>query len=276
MLLKNGITVDRPIISCDWNRTSCDVYDPRTKGVRTIENLEKIAVEYPGTFLVLESTGESYELQRRKLVIEAFKQNDVQAYGYKTQRTAQFRRDNDIIKSNKNDARAIYRVATETAFSLHEFQELIEEDPIRDGIKDFLVEDRYLHDCGKTTEIAEQYLKSANIPEEHKKFIFSGKNYRKQIGRLLAVAVEVRKSKRGYREFRRQIGNYGNGYASMPRSEFYHWLVKSITNKQLDRELMTNLSDLTAKQRRVHKTVMKEATEACKWLWKITGEASNG
>ena len=268
MRLLNGIEIgNRPVIGVDWGRSSVEVYDPRVgKSVKFI-NLEEVAQAHPGCFLVLETTSESYELQRRYTVLQAFETHDIVAYGYKTQRTAWFRKQFLLEKSHKVDAQAIYRIATETTLSLHRFELLPESDPTRQAIKKFLVDDRYMHNGEESGQLAEKYLGGVSIPDEFKELIFAGKKYRKQIGRILAVAVEVRKVNRGYREFRRQLGNYGNGYASMPRSEFYHWWTRMVTNARLGRHVLKTLTALTDDQRKVHRQVLKDATAVAKYLW---------
>jgi len=271
MKLLNGIEInDRPIIGVDWSRVrGADVYDPKTDTVINFPNLEAVAVAYPGSFLVLEAPSESYELQRRAMVLEAFEKADIVAYCYKSQRTAWFRKSFLIKKSDKTDAKVIYRIATETRLSLHRFLPLMDDDPIREAVKAFLVKDRYLYNGKQSVELAKTLLKGKTAPCAED-ILLSGKAYRKQIGRILAVAQEVRKAGRGYREFRRQLGNYGNGYASMPRSEFYHWWARMITNARLDRHVAKMLANITPEQRLVHRQVLKESTKAAKWLWSLT------
>lgn len=283
MLLLNGIQTERPIIGVDWSRTEIKVYDPRTRGVRTFSTLEEAAPFYKGAFLVLESTTESYELQRRQIVLDAFEKNDIEAWGFKTDRTAQFRIKNKVKKSDAGDAKTIYRIATETKIALHRLGPLTQNDPIRDKIKNFLVKDRYAYDGEKSRALAEKLIK--NVPEEFKQFIFSGKEYRKQVGRILAVAQEVRRAKRGYREFRRQLGNYGNGYASMPRSEYYWWWVRVVLNARLKalgiEKKYTKIQDAasgkeeklrkwTAKELELKTQIMRQAVKAAQYLWRAT------
>lgn len=272
MRLANGIeTHDKPIKGIDWSRTKgVEVYDPITDTTLNFKTFEEAAVAFPHSFFVLESTGESYELQRRQIVLDAFETYDITAYCFKTQRTAWFRKAWSLSKSNAGDAKVIYRIATETKLALHMFKQLVENDPIRDEIRKFLVEDRFLHDGAQSEAVAEKYLDTVQIPSEYKLYIYSGKNYRKQVGRFLALAEIVRQHGRGYREFRRQIGNYSNGYGSMPRSEFYHWWTRMVTNARLDRHVAKALNQLTDEQKLIHRQVLKEATIVARWLWRLT------
>jgi hypothetical protein len=266
--LPNGIeTEGRRVLSVDWNRTEVMVFD----GVKVVSlnTLEEVACKYPNSFLVLEATGESYELQRRAEVLKAFESANILAYCFKTQRTAWFRRIFGIKKSDTEDAKVIYRIATQTTLSLHRFKELNREDLLRESIKSFLVTDRYRHNGALSEGVATKFLKGVNT-SEFQELIFSGKKYRKQIGRVLVVALETRQAGRGFREFRRQLGNYGNGYGSMPRSEFYHWWTRTVTNSRLERNVAKGLKDLTLSQRIVHRQVLREATRCAKFLWRLT------
>jgi hypothetical protein len=272
MRLLNGIeTNDRPVLGLDWSRVKgVDLYNPSTDEVEKFPSLEAAAIAQPNSFFVLESTGESYELQRRQTVLDAFEKQGVIAYCFKTQRTAWFRKQFNLAKSNAGDAKVIYRIATETTLALHRFQPLHKSDPIRDEVANFLMQDRYLHNGDQTKVIAKKYLDAATIPMEYNDLLFAGKKPRKQIGRVLAVAEIVRKNNRGYREFRRQMGNYSNGYGCMARSEFYHWWTRMVTNARLGRHVAKALGSLTAEQRLVHRQVLKDATIAARWLWKLT------
>jgi len=267
MKLPNGMSTERKIIGVDWNRTQVDVFDG--KNYFKYADLLELAPRFKGCMLVLEATAESYQLQKRQAVLAAFSENDIAAYCFKTQRTAWFRKKHKIKKkTDAKDAKVIYRIATESPISLHRFGSLCESDVIREKIKDFLVEDRYLYNGEKTRELAVKYVPV--IPSDKREFFLSGKAFRKQVGRVLLVAVEVRRQGRGFREFRRQLGNYGNGYHSMPRSEFYHWWTRMITNARLGRHVAKALNSLTPKQRLVHRQVLREADKVAKFLWKIT------
>ena len=279
MRLPNGIeTQDRSILGLDWQRSKVDVYDSTTKGFKEFKNIEEAAEAYPGSMFILEATGESYELQRRDQTLKALDEFNVLAYCYKTQKTARFRKALKITKSDKKDARTIYRIGTETKFSLHRFSSLVEADPIRESIKDFLVEDRYLHDGAKSYALAEKYLTGTAIPEDFRVFLFSGKDYRAQIGRILSVALEVRKHGRGRRMFECQLGNYGNGYTSMPRSEFYYWWARGVFRTRYKSLLKKKDADdersfydrLTVSQKELYRKNLRVCDKVADYLWALT------
>ncbi len=89
-------------------------------------------------------------------------------------------------------------------------------------IYEFVIADR--GDEGKMSlPYAEKYLHSDDVDSEFQSWVYdSTGKYRKQIGRILFVAEAVRKAGRGYREFRKQVGNYENGFGIM-RSEINSW-----------------------------------------------------
>jgi len=289
MKYPNGIETDRVIIGVDWSRAKVDVYDSSTGKFQTFPNLEKAAEAFPKTMFVLESTGESFELQRRETVLKAFDKYDIDARCSNTKYTAQFRMKHEIGKSDSGDAKVLYRIFTETKLSWGRFAPIIESDPIRKSIGKFLVEDRYLHDKKKSEALAQKYLGQVAVPDEFKEFIIAkqGKKkteYRKPVGSILAVAKTVVDAKGGYRVFRNQLGNHGQGYGSMPRSEFYWWWVRIVLNKRL-KELGVKkkykeipdaktgvpkkLRQWTTKEQQLKKQAMKDAVKAAQWLWKV-------
>jgi len=237
---------------------------------------------------VLESTGESFELQRRKIVLDAFDMYDIDARCSNTKYTAQFRMKYEVPKSNDGDAKVLYRIFTETKLSWCRFASLIKSDPIRKATEKFLIRDRYLFDKKNTQKLMQKHLSQITIPSEFEEFILAkqGKKreYRKPVGSVLAVAENVASSDGGYRIFRKQLGNYGQGYGSMPRSEFYWWWVRVVLNKRLKvlgvekkykmiPDAKTGqpkkLRQWTNEETKLKKQAMKDAVKAAQWLWRV-------
>lgn len=290
MKLPSGLETDRFIIGVDWSRTSVDVYDSRDGGHSEHPSLEVVAEKFPGALLILESTAESYQLQRRASVLEAFKKHNVEARCFKTQRTAQFRIKWGVKKSDKSDAKVIYRIATETKTALGVFEPLVESDDLRNKIKKTLVEDRYLHDGKVSQEAAKKFLDGKWIPGEFSSILIEkktkkGRQYRASVGRILLVASAVRKQGRGYREFRRQVGNYGNGYESMARSEHnWHLTIYEVRRKLKEAgitpETTTRVDEKTGGKMKVRtwpneelevkRAVQKRVVKAAQFLWRQT------
>jgi hypothetical protein len=238
---------------------------------------------------VLESTGESFELQRRAVVLEAFDKYDIDARCSNTKYTAHFRMKNEVGKTNSGDAKVLYRIFTEKKLSWSRFSPIVEDDEIRDKIQKFLVEDRYMHNKKKTEALSQKYLSKQVIPSEFADFIVSkqGKkktDYRKPVGSILAVADMVVSHKSGYRVFRKQLGNHGQGYGSMPRSEFYWWWVRIILNKRIKEQgivkkykeipdaktgVPKKLRQWTQEENDLKKQSMKDAVKAAQYLWRV-------
>lgn len=243
-------------IGLDWSRTEVVIYDGAT--IHRALNLTEAATLFPNCRWILEAPAESYELQNRQIVLDAFMLHGIEAWSYRSQYTAKYREKWGIEKSDEADAQVIYRIGTETTLALKRFGPLRDVDAIRDSIKEFLVEDRYLFNGMKSRSLTSLVQRP---PVVLLPFLFTGKKYRMQIGRIIAVALEVQKANRGFREFRRQLGNYSNGYRSMPRSEFYHWLVGPITLKAVRKGEDQNIA---------RKRVMRMADKLIKYLWKIS------
>lgn len=275
MKYPNGIETNRQIEGIDWSRNQIDIYDGQNwREYSSLEEYAKDPLNH-GKMIILEASGLSFETQLREPVLELFRKADILAYCFNSIYTEKYRRKNKIKgkdkfnPKNQTDAQVIFLIATTTNLSLALFSSLIDTDPVRANIKKFLVEDRFLYNHKNKEQLIEEYINEKDILFPDILLTKAGE-LRKQVGSILAVAKFVREEKRGFREFRRQLGNYGNGYGSMPRSEFYHHLVKNITNSILGRHPMKSMNDLTEKQRIVHKNVMRGADKAAKWLWQQT------
>jgi hypothetical protein len=306
--LLNGITIKEPLYALDWSRKKVDVYNPHT-GNEKFKNIEEVArtlaQRHPdGCSLVLESTTESYELDRRKVVLTALNEANIDTYSYDPRHTKNFRLDNDIEKSDPADARVIYFVATETKKSLKRFgllREPVQEggprDPLGSRIFKFVILDRP-YEGKKTLEYAIKYLgkpltktqvkkgmvPTVVVPSEYHDFIYGGGGkYRKQIGRFLYAAEEVRNEGRGLRPFRRLVANYSNGFGSIMRSEYYHWWIESILKAKMKergiklerkpvikRGKATTVRIWTEEARALRREVMTQAQKVVNYLWHLT------
>ncbi len=293
----NGLKTNKTVIlGVDWSRKVIDVYNGETWDV--VSSLPELAAKYPHSIVILEATAESFELWKRLKALEAFKENDVEVYCFPTHWTAKYRKMHNIAKTGPADAKSIYEIATTWPRTLCRFKERRTDDKLGKEIAAFLIFDRNACDGEETMKLAEQYLQ--NYPAEFKEFIEAGskskptkatakprksnkpkkQQFRKQPARFLHVAVELRKAGEGYEEFRRQIGNYAQGYGRMTRSEYYHWWVMPITNariKQAGQKIRKKKEEqeswfnrLTDQQKQIHRQVMKDANKVLKYIWKCT------
>jgi hypothetical protein len=98
-----------------------------------------------------------------------------------------------------------------------------------------------------------------SVPDEFQSWIYDAEGqYRPQVGRVLFTAEVVRKAGRGYREFRRQLGNYSNGYNSVMHQEINSWITA----------LLAETGDTG--NREEARELRNECTKVCKFLWQLT------
>ena len=303
MKLMNGMTLQGSyLIALDWSRTEVCVYDARTDSTETFKTIEDVAKRHPGCSLVLEATAESFELTRRLDVLAALDAAGIDAYVYPTRYTKNFRLKHKIEKNDAADAKVIYRVATETKLSLHKFGPLRGKngDPVRTEISQFVITDRSVYQGSASLAYAEKYLGKIQkrkrklsvaadvvpvvVPEEYKTWIYgTGGKYRAQIGRIFYTAEAVRRAGGGYREFRRQLGNYGNGYGRIMRSEINWWWTRPRLNakmkelgiKPVKKSAMKNGKEVSirtwpANEVAIRQKVMAEGVRVAKFLWHQT------
>jgi len=298
MKLLNGITTKgTALLGLDWKRDVVHVYDPRTSKVKIFPNIEEAAAFYPGCSFVFEATAESFELFQRKRVLCSLEVHNIDAYVFNTRYTKNFRLKHDIEKSDSEDAKTIYRIATETKTSLHRFGLLRDGDPLRSRISEFVIADRSVYKGETTRPFAEKYFgkiltktqrkkqgKPSVVPEQYQECIYgSGGKYRAQVGRILFVAEEVRKENLGYREFRRQLGNYDQGFGSIMRSEVNWWWNRSRLRAAMKAQGLKAETKAGTKngesirirtwpepERLLRREVAKKGVNAAKFLWQVT------
>lgn len=296
-VLPNGIdTQGRPVAGLDWSRKEVLVQE-KNKPVARFATLADAAKQYVGYVWCLESTADSFELQNRKDDLEAIRAANIEAYCFNPKYTSRYRIVwDDIPKSDEADAEVILRIFTETSVTCGKFKEINRKDDVRAAIGSGLVRDRQ-YDGESSIALAKEILPEyKDMPCHLLEFIYKptsikAKNpknptHRKQIGRILLAARQIRDAGFGYRTFRRQVGNYGQGYGCMLRSEYYHWIVMPVTKarlKALGIKETTKLShvDVKTKEQRtvriwqpeelaVKKQVMRELDRVNRWLWKLT------
>jgi hypothetical protein len=319
MRLPNGINTNgRKIAGVDWSRTEVTI---KVKGlpVRTFATLAEAAPHYKKFIWAIEATTDSFELQLRQPDLDTIDSNDIWTFCSNTKYTSQYRIKWGIEKSDESDAGVILRIFTESKLSWARFKQLVEKDPVRDAIYKFSVEDRFMFGGSHSLDVSKQWLPAyADIPEflavtpniegkagesyqsPLREFLFppqkelkskkSGKpknpKPKKQIGRFLTAALETREAGGGFRVFERQMGNNGQGYGSMVRSDFYWWLVRPVLNARIKAakiEKKYKLGPIDSKTNKpkkirvwtneelvMRKLVMKQADRMLYWLWKLT------
>jgi hypothetical protein len=95
------------------------------------------------------------------------------------------------------------------------------------------------------------------VPDEFELWIYDGEgNYRPQVVLVLAEAEKVRKAGKGYREFRRRLGNYANGRKGAMKDQTNLWIGAI-------------LADSTSTPERIRE-LRNECVNVCKFLWELT------
>lgn len=296
-LLPNGInTHGRPIAGIDWSRGEI-IVNVENKPIAKFKTLAEAAPHYKGYIWVLESTADSFELQNRQIDLDAIKSADIWAWCFNPNFTSKYRiKWNDIPKSDESDSEVIRRIFTETKVTCKRFSQLIKSDLLREQIKKYTVRDRQ-YQGEESIAIAKKYLpKFEDTPEYLLEFIYKPSSIKAkkpknptpkcQIGRLLMICLIVREARLGFRTLRKQVGNYGQGYGCMARSEYYYWLVRIILNarmKKLGIKNTTKHSYIDPKTKKevenriwsdkeieMNKQAMREMEKVLKWLWKLT------
>lgn len=311
-ILPNGIdTKGRPIIGIDWGGSTIHTYNPnRQELIKEYPSFIKAAEsgEYDNCIWVTESTAESFALDLRQNDLDAMKKHGITTYCFNPRTTARYRDMFGLAKTNGKDAEVIYLIFTTTALTCNRFKQLWAKgsDVLREKVKTLAVEDRCRYQ-NKNSELASvKYLPSFDtMTDLQKEFSYSFSDFKKltkrqekaktakkvskrvflpvphrpSVGKLLMLMEAVRQEKRGWRTVRRLVGNYGQGYGGIHRSEFFHHIVKETTTARLktkglkvekiikNNKIKTDQSPQLLAER---KQVMKDADKYLKWLWKLT------
>ena len=298
-ILPNGInTAGRPIAGVDWSRSEV-IVNVKGKPLGRFKTLADAAKQYVGYVWALEATADSFELQNRAVDIAAIEAADIWAYCFNSKYTSTYRiKWNDIPKTDEADSEVIRRIFTETKLSCSPFREIVEKDKdtLRKKINKTIIEDRQFE--GKQSiEVAKKILPAfSDVPQYLHEFLYKPESIKakkpknptpkKQIGRLLMAAGLVRQTKGGWRVLEKQVGNYGQGYGCMLRSEYQWWLVRPITAARLKKmgiEKDVKISHIDPKtkeeksvrlwspeENKVKRQVMREMRDVLKYLWRLT------
>lgn len=298
--LPNGIALNgKPVCGVDWSRSEVIISEEEDKPVSKFKTLADAAPHYKGYVWVLESTADSFELQNRQIDLDAIKEAGIEAYCFKPKFTSCYRIQwGDIAKTDEADSRVIRRIFLTTNITCGRFKQITRDDPLRIAINKAIITDRQ-YEGEYSVATAKKYIPSfIDTPAHFREFLYDAATIKpknpqkavpkKQIGRLLMAAELVRKDCKGYRTFRRQVGNFGQGYGCMLRSEYYHWLVRIVLNarmKKADINKTTKESHVDPKTKEnkfvrvwtheelfLKKQVMKDMEAVLKWLWKLTNE----
>jgi hypothetical protein len=281
----------------DWSRSKTLTRIKKGEITSSKSLIEAISSLPDGCIIVLESTAESFELQNRQAVLDMIHSKNIEARCFSPRHTSRYRMKWGIPKSDEIDVEVIYRIFTEENLTCSKFKQIIdkEQDKLRIYSQKALIKDRR-YEGEESLKMIEKYLPDfSKVPLDLQECIYKptkAKNPRKrtpriQVPRYLIIARAVRDAGRGYRTYRRLIGNYGNGFGSMARSEFNYHHVGSIcdarvknagierTFKEGDIDPKTrerkNVPHWTEQEYKIHKDTLKDTSRVVKWLWNLTG-----
>jgi hypothetical protein len=296
-ILPNGINTNgRSIAGLDWSRQEV-IVNVEGQPLARFKTLSEAAPNYENYIWVLESTADSFELQNRQIDLDAIEKANIEAYCFNPKFTSIHRiKWNDIIKTDEADTEVIRKIFTETKITCCKFKQLCEKDELREKINQTIIKDRQ-YDGDISVPLAKKYLPNfKDTPLNLVEFLYKPETIKSknpknptpkvQIGRMLIAAEKVRENGLGFRTFRRQIGNYGQGYGCMIRSDYNWWMARTITNNRLKKmgiEKTTKNSHIdpktkeekvvriwTPEETQVKKQVFKEMQLLTKWLWNLT------
>jgi len=96
-----------------------------------------------------------------------------------------------------------------------------------------------------------------DVPDDFQLWIYDGEgNYRAQVVLVLAEAEKVRKAGRGYREFRRRVGNYANAEKGVMKDQTNLWIGAILADSPSTPERILELRN--------------ECVKVCKCLWELS------
>jgi hypothetical protein len=284
MILPNKIdTKDKQIIAVDWSYKTVHVCEGLNKPIKTFCSLSEMAPHYKNAIMAIESTADSYDLDDRLKDIKVLQDNNIEVHCSNPIYTARHRKENNIEKTNENDSRCIYQIFTEKKLVWNKFKPLVEVDKLRNDINKVIRDDRWKNDGAEILKLSQQLIPEFNtIPLDFLPFLYTqtvlkvkkpkkARECRKVIGRILLCAIKIRKLGKGRKEFIRQLGNYGQGYGCMLRSEFYQ-TVDDVLESRL-KKLGLDVKECkhkSSESKAINKEIMKMSSKMAKWLWKLT------
>lgn len=211
----------RPVVAVDWSIRRLDATADGSR-VFTLASFDELlaGIDRPAK-IVCEATVESWDPARRADLLTTVRTAGHELYVYRPIHTARLRRRLGIEKSDTNDARMIFRIATEGRLHLYPAPDL---DLARSSERERLTGDyvRLRLSGGKTRliEAATSLLGSyRRLPAAHQMTLGNGKHYSPSLIAATAFAA-AHASSRG--QFERILGLHGSGYPTILRSEVHH------------------------------------------------------
>lgn len=210
----------RPLVTLDWSLRGVHVTGDGATVTRHDSIGALLATLAEPHRIVAESTFESWDPVRRQHVIDAVRNAGHEIYVYRPIHTAR-QRDPACVKSDENDVRTIYQIATTGRTHIYaavapdptwaEFrtQANLEYQRIRiSGGKPQLVDE--------ATEILGAYRE---LDDDARRVLGNGKGYSSS---LLAATMFATRKCSSRAQFERLLGLHGSAYPSLLRSDVHH------------------------------------------------------
>lgn len=221
----------RPLVALDW---SFSAVHTTTEGesVTRWHDMPAFLESLPGPHkIVAESSFGSWDPDRRKALIEQLRAAGHELYVFRPKYTARLRKSlPHLEKSDANDARVIYMIATNGKLHLY---------PVRDpdaAWLNFRRESNLEWGISRLDGTKATYAKQAKRllgpyktqPETRQRALGNGKDYSPTVIAVLYFCA-LKCSTRN--EFERLIGLHGSGYPSLLRSEIHNHSMKHARNR---------------------------------------------
>ncbi len=211
----------------------------------------------PGDHMHLEPTFCSYETHKRNSIIEQAQTKGLLITTTSTRATARVRQERLIEKSDKNDAKVLWCIATEKTKHLKKVSKIQVKNVLqqnRDLLYSNLIARRNKYKTSFVEEILESLPKANDCP-----FEFFTKNKIKKkydLTRVIlaaSIALEVKRSGGSRKDYERTIGTYESGYPGLCRSNIYHHLYRNTVKNILDKN--------------IRRAKLKEMRKAYRWIF---------
>lgn len=223
---------DMKLVAGDWSGKGLHVtYDGRevieqggTKALIQLINHLKARTDGPFT-LVVEAPFEAFNIDQRQLVMDAARAAGITFKTISPRQTAWWRIDRGVVKSDKNDARAIYAIAaTQGLDVLHDpAPALPEDDPWALTRKAAERELMVLRRTGNKELLWQELIKVLpkfrTLTAEQQLALGGSGGYSKAI---LPAAYVAARHTADIREWERLMGLYASGKPSQFRSDVFH------------------------------------------------------
>lgn len=211
----------RPVVAIDWSLHGLDATADGRRVYRfaTLEEL-LAAVDRPAK-LVAESTFESWDPGRRERLVATARRAGHEVYVFRPIHTARARNRTSVEKSDANDARTIYTIATASRLHLYPIPA---PDPAKTKERSEIAREytrlRLSGAKGALGDLAERLLGPyQKLPAELARALGNGKRYSPTLLAVIGFA-SARATSRA--RFEWLLGLHGSAYPTLLRSEVHH------------------------------------------------------